>query len=135
MSLVKFSSNVKKQMKSTFLFALNDIYRHESLLPISIRSIQEEKKLEFYFKMQMCVVCCDEKPVKKFEKKYSRRCRHAQRTIFDDCIYGNVQDDMRKMCTDQVRCPETSCEIQFSYRAVQRVLTCTRMRNGTIERR
>ena len=72
--------------------------------------------------MNTCQVCFDQKPLKNFERKYSSRCRHAQRSICDDCVYGTVKEAFGKMCTDHVRCPEVSCGIHFSYKTVRTIL-------------
>ena len=73
--------------------------------------------------MQHCQVCLEDKSAAEFERQYNARCRHARRSICDDCLYRTVQEAFNKMCTDHVRCPELSCGTNFSYAAVQKILS------------
>ena len=79
--------------------------------------------------MKQCQVCFDDKSDEEFRRKYSRRCRHAERLICDQCVYRNVREAFSKMCTDGVHCPEMRCKVSFSYRGVQKILSHANDRN------
>ncbi|CAF0819388.1 unnamed protein product [Adineta steineri] len=76
-----------------------------------------------------CQVCFNEKSQANFATKYSHQCRHKERSICDDCLYQHVKQELGKMCTDDVRCPELNCGIGFKYRIVLTILS----RNNDIQ--
>ncbi len=69
---------------------------------------------------KQCQVCFDEKPSRDFEAQHSNECH---RSICDDCLYQHIKQELRKMCTDDVRCPELNCGINFTYETVQKILS------------
>jgi hypothetical protein len=69
-----------------------------------------------------CQVCFDEKSSKHFRSTFNHQCRQVQRSICDACIYHHIQQSFQEMCTDDVRCPELQCGIQYSYETIKQIL-------------
>lgn len=72
---------------------------------------------------KQCQVCFDNKPTRHFSEKFSSRCRHAEQSICNSCVYQHVKQSFGKMCTDDVHCPEVTCGIVFKYEAIQKILS------------
>ena len=72
---------------------------------------------------KQCQVCYDEKPKHDFKTQYSSRCNHTERSICDGCLYQHIKQEFGKMCTDNARCPELNCGIDFEYETVQKILS------------
>jgi len=77
---------------------------------------------------KQCEVCFDEKPKRDFKMQYSNRCRHTDRSICDACLYQHVKQEFAKMCTDNVHCPESNCEIIFTEETVRKILSTNKDR-------
>ena len=91
------------------------VKRAQTARAVSTRSKQKPE-------VEGCRVCFDEKPVDSFQRQYSSRCRHATRSICNDCVYQHVEQGFSEMCNDDARCPELDCGIHFKHQTVQKIL-------------
>jgi hypothetical protein len=82
-----------------------------------------EQPIDRKISTKQCQACFEEKVKKDFKTDYSSRCLHTDRSICDGCLYQHVKQEFEKMCTDNVHCPESNCEIIFTYKTVRKILS------------